>query len=123
MEPGRQPKTSDLRERITWEAIERDSNPPHPALRRELLDRLMTLLFGRGFTLMNRLRAFLIGRERSDGRDTALHRAWEEFRSQYRHGDEVWRFSNDRFTSLAGRAGYALVRDGEVVASITTLES
>jgi len=123
MEPGRLPKTSDLRERITWEAIERDSNPPHPAPRRELLDRLMVLLFGRGFTLMNRLRVFLIAREKSDGRDTAVHREWDEFRSQYRHGDEVWRFSNDQLTSLAGRAGYALVRDGEVVASITVLES
>jgi hypothetical protein len=40
-------------------------------------------------------------------------------------GDEIWEFSSppESWACLAGRAGIALVRDGEVVELITTIMS
>lgn len=37
-----------------------------------------------------------------------------------KQGDEFWYYNNDCFMCLAGRAGYALVRDGEVYISYMT---
>jgi hypothetical protein len=45
------------------------------------------------------------------------HEAWLKFRAQYQAGDELRIFCSpkDTWNELAGRAGYAIVRDGEVV--------
>lgn len=49
--------------------------------------------------------------------------AWERLLSQMQKGDELWEFNSDdqSWDSLAGRAGLALVRDGEVVTDIITM--
>ena len=58
-------------------------------------------------------------RRLSDG-ETALQRP--RFRSRVQEGDEVWEFNSPAhfWEHLAGRAGIALVRNGEVVDSIIT---
>lgn len=45
------------------------------------------------------------------------HEAWAKFRAHFQSGDEFWIFSSpkDTWNQLAGRAGFAIVRDGEVV--------
>ena len=52
------------------------------------------------------------------------NRVWREFIANMREDDELWEYSSpDHFyfwEHFAGRAGIALVRDGEVVDSITT---
>jgi hypothetical protein len=50
---------------------------------------------------------------------------WQELLSEMREGDELWHFSSPPKTwaSLSGRAGYAVVRRGRVVASIVTLRN
>jgi hypothetical protein len=49
--------------------------------------------------------------------------AWIKLKSQMVEGDDIRAFSApaDYWENLAGRAGYALVRDGKVVASIVTI--
>lgn len=46
---------------------------------------------------------------------------WEEFKSAMIEGDSVWGFCSppDSWQNLAGRAGYALLRNGSVVKCIT----
>ena len=48
---------------------------------------------------------------------------WVKLKSQMEEHDEIFSFSSppQSWENLAGRAGYALVRDGEVVASIVTM--
>ncbi len=50
---------------------------------------------------------------------------WEEFKAKMIIGDELWEFSSssESWDSLAGRAGVALVRNGEVIDSIVTIMS
>lgn len=45
------------------------------------------------------------------------HKEWAKFRAQFQKGDELWIFSSPKETwaGLCGRAGFAIVRDGEVV--------
>ncbi len=45
------------------------------------------------------------------------HEQWAKFRAQYQEGDEMRIFCSPKSTwhELAGRAGFAIVRDGEVV--------
>jgi hypothetical protein len=54
-----------------------------------------------------------------------FHKTWNEFKSQIKDGDELWSFNSPKATwnQLAGRAGYAIVRGGEVVAAICTMVS
>jgi hypothetical protein len=54
-----------------------------------------------------------------------LQAEWEALRAQMREGDEIWQFANRQSTwdSLSGRAGIALVRDGQITAYIVTLLS
>jgi len=42
------------------------------------------------------------------------HRQWENFKAAMLPGDELWAFSSpaDSWEHLAGRAGFAVVRDG-----------
>jgi hypothetical protein len=47
---------------------------------------------------------------------------WNRFVAQARPGDELWAYDNG-WNSLAARAGYALVREGRVVADYVTLQS
>ena len=51
--------------------------------------------------------------------------AWQKLKSQARAEDELWAFRNPPSTwrKLGKRMGYALVRDGEVIQSIITVES
>jgi len=48
---------------------------------------------------------------------------WKALLAQMQPGDELWEFSSseESWQHLAGRAGFALVRNGEVVASIVTM--
>ncbi len=50
------------------------------------------------------------------------HQAWLRFKSQIKPGDKIFAFesSQESWEHLAGRAGYELVRDEEVIASIIT---
>ena len=49
--------------------------------------------------------------------------AWTELKSQMKEGDEVRAFSSppDYWEHLAGRAGYAVVREGKAIAGIVTM--
>jgi hypothetical protein len=48
--------------------------------------------------------------------------AWEELKALMEDGDEIRAFSSpdDFWRNLAGRAGYALVREGKAIAGIVT---
>ena len=50
---------------------------------------------------------------------------WQEFTSVMKDGDEFWFFSNskDDWASFSGRSGYAVVRDGKVIAAEITAMS
>jgi hypothetical protein len=54
--------------------------------------------------------------------DEAAEWQWE-FRNKVQEGDEFWEFNSPEhfWKHLAGRAGIALVRDGEIVASHVTM--
>ena len=47
---------------------------------------------------------------------------WQMLKAKMLPGDEIWYFSSDpeSWRHLAGREGYALVRDGDVIDAITT---
>lgn len=53
------------------------------------------------------------------------HERWFTFLAQRAPGDEVWAFESPRETwrELAGAAGYALVRKGQVVERLVTRRS
>jgi hypothetical protein len=38
--------------------------------------------------------------------------SWIKFKNCVEPGDEIWDYNNDGFHKLAGRAGYAIVRNG-----------
>ncbi len=48
---------------------------------------------------------------------------WRALLAQMQEGDELWEFCSswESWQNLAGRAGIALVRNGEVVASVDTM--
>ena len=50
---------------------------------------------------------------------------WDEFVSAMNCGDELWFFSNseEEWKSLSGRSGYAIVRDGRIIAVEVTARS
>jgi hypothetical protein len=48
---------------------------------------------------------------------------WTPFVAVMQPGDEIWRFRSpgDTWANMCGRAGYSIVRDGEVLRSLVTL--
>lgn len=48
---------------------------------------------------------------------------WESFKDRIDEASEIWSFSSSplSWSCLCGRAGYALVKDGEVIDTITTV--
>jgi hypothetical protein len=52
-----------------------------------------------------------------------LNTEWEQLKAQIKPGNQLWTFVSppDSWRNLAGRAGVALVRDGGVVAVVTTI--
>ena len=56
------------------------------------------------------------------GRHNAL---WRAFLAKMQSGDELWTFVSDEesWRNLAGRAGYAIVRNGEIVDEFITMLS
>ena len=48
---------------------------------------------------------------------------WEALKAQYLDGDQIYKFSSseESWDKLAGRAGYALVRNNQIIAEIITL--
>lgn len=50
---------------------------------------------------------------------------WILLKLRFKKGDELWEFKNPKryWINLAGREGVCIVRDGEVVGSITTTMS
>lgn len=61
--------------------------------------------------------------EVSDHTSEEYAEAMDWLRDQYLDGDQVWRFSTtqDSWEHLAGRSGFVLVRNGEIVAEAVTL--
>lgn len=51
------------------------------------------------------------------------HKRFDEFTAQYQAGDEIWHYRSPEYSwrMMAGREGYAIVRDGKVVANYTTV--
>lgn len=51
-----------------------------------------------------------------------INNQWEELKSIYQEGDELWEFYSPgkAWDKLMGRAGYCLIRDGEIIADIVT---
>ena len=51
-----------------------------------------------------------------------LQTEWQMLKAKMLPGDEIWYFSSDpeSWRHLAGREGYALVRDGDVIGAIVT---
>jgi len=47
----------------------------------------------------------------------------DRFKDQMLEGDEIWRFSSgsSSWQNLAGRAGYALVRDGKAIDGVVSV--
>ena len=52
-----------------------------------------------------------------------LHKQWEMLKARMQPGDELWDFDNGLHDQLAGRNGYKLVRQGRVIAQVTTMVS
>jgi len=52
-----------------------------------------------------------------------LHREWEALKAAMQPGDELYAFhsSPESWHALAGRRGFALVRNGKVVRKVVTL--
>jgi hypothetical protein len=50
---------------------------------------------------------------------------WRPFIALMKPGDELWRFSSPatNWANLAGAAGYAIVRNGDVVSTLVTIRS
>jgi len=50
------------------------------------------------------------------------HDEWNRFKSQMRNGDELWYYDSGghSWACIRGRRGYAIVRDGRVIASYLT---
>jgi hypothetical protein len=48
---------------------------------------------------------------------------WQALLAQMQPGDELWEFSSSQesWQALAGRAGFAVVRNGKVIASMVTM--
>lgn len=51
-----------------------------------------------------------------------LNQRWVDFRQEIQEGDEIWQFcSPDKFwEKKCGRAGYSIVRNGEIVRSLVS---
>jgi len=47
---------------------------------------------------------------------------WEAFKSNIKEGDELWEWSTSQssWDMLRGSSGYAILRNGEVISSMTT---
>lgn len=58
----------------------------------------------------------MIGTE-YDHRGGFIKDKWEKFTSHYRAGDEIWAYLSD-WDRKDGRMGYAIVRNGEIIANI-----
>jgi hypothetical protein len=52
-----------------------------------------------------------------------LNDQWEAMKAKLQPGDELYRFSSSResWAHLAGRAGIALVRQGNIIATVITM--
>lgn len=86
------------------------------------MDRLLILFFARGVNLRERLRTLISGEYPGQAHDAAIWGGeWAQFQAKYVEGDEVWSFSQGDFANFAGRSGYAILRDGHVVAAIETV--
>lgn len=55
--------------------------------------------------------------ERLTGECLARALEWDDVAAWQQPGDEIWWWSKGNFRLLSGRAGYALVRRGEIVGS------
>lgn len=54
-----------------------------------------------------------------------VNQRWLSLKEQMQPGDELWFFNSDQqsWASLAGRAGFVIMRNGEAVASMVTVMS
>ena len=52
-----------------------------------------------------------------------MYQEWKQLIAAMRPGDELWEFNSpeDTWKHLAGRAGFAVVRDGNLIASLVTM--
>jgi hypothetical protein len=63
-----------------------------------------------------------IKKDRPVSRNPVFQRHFDEFKAQIRDGDELWYYESIR-ESFWGTGGYAIIRNGEVIASITAWKS
>jgi hypothetical protein len=61
--------------------------------------------------------------DRSEPFHKWVEQRWKPFVALMQPGDELWRFRSPDHTwaNLTGRAGYAIVRNGEILHSLVTL--
>jgi hypothetical protein len=61
--------------------------------------------------------------DRSEQFQQYVDNTWNPFIVDMLPGDELWRFRSpdDTWARLAGRAGYAILRNGKIVRSLITL--
>lgn len=52
-----------------------------------------------------------------------MYQDWKQLLAAMQPGDELWEFNSpeDTWKHLAGRAGFAVVRDGNLIASLVTM--
>lgn len=43
---------------------------------------------------------------------------WQNLKSKIQPSDELWEYDNDQWKHLAGRMGYALLREGKIIDSV-----
>jgi hypothetical protein len=57
--------------------------------------------------------------------DKPTGKKWEEFKAQSRAGDEIWYFCSPgpTWTDMMGWRGYAIYRQGKLIAEFTTAEN
>jgi hypothetical protein len=63
-----------------------------------------------------------IKKDRPVSQTPAFQRRLDEFKSQIRDGDELWYYESVR-EAFWGTGGYAIVRNGEVIDSLTAWQS
>ena len=93
-----------------------------PAWLKEKVSMTVDQLSEQSHIAFRKARPDLVGTE-CDKPGGLSHKHWMEFVRRYREGDEIWTFrSSERsWAQWAGRAGYALLRKGKVVAEYVTI--
>jgi hypothetical protein len=104
------PELSDLQAQTDWAAAEQRVHFQNPEPQRTWVDGLLKRLFPPKQVQQSQPEI-----------NEEWKRAWGKFRGSWKPGDQLWWYHNGRFNQLEGRAGYAIVRDGRIVAGILVI--